>query len=439
MLSPLALTLTLTLALPASEVARTEGAHTAVLVHHSDEYWSRVLGEQVLPYLEEAWTQARALGDIEPGEDDLRAEIHIYRRPADFTRPGARALVAVEGVDDLRFDLEGRVAHLTLEPRCSAELLKGIGLPPTTRRAAARAAAILALRCSYAEDHTPPAWWVAGASAWIAQRVLEGGGESGPALAEPWVAGRLIRAAAALAPIEDVDLLALVGGDALDPPSRDALGEALFHYLWSRPQGDAPEALAAPAPYAPEAWLAALTPSASGERGPTTGSGLQAWLADYAPPWREERGFMSRSGDSWLQVAAPKSDALCWAPPVGCGEYSIRGRFTLLPGRRHANIAVGRLDGGYIVLNITSDDGAYCFSYDATSDKWENQRYAPSPAVPLGAEVTFGVLVIDERVELHVNGLRLFAVSVQGRDMSGSWGLGAPGGAAVRWHDVVVE
>lgn len=423
-----------------------------------------------------ATLQALGLSDRGAEEDAPRLVVNVYEN-----RRGRDGFA--EAVDGLEPGVsEGLVAwhhpasrgvFVKLQPVANDFLLEELGFPPLSLHHVARHTALLEMTLSGADPMHPagPRWLREGLATWIADRVLVARGRFVEGAADPTVSTRVRVARRLLREgrrpglgewlAEESSELDAYG---LDEDEVHALDATLVRFVAERVDGDTLASFAGPAcrgelpvAVAPDALFAALGLGGADE----VEHEWATWLDGLPAPWDDEYPCLSKWGDEggWIQAATNPRFALTWNEPPPWKEYVIRAEVEMFrrlgDGTCQLNFALGRLPSGeYISLGFNSRGGVIVFNFDPDHpDHSEEGAFVVMTPIPLGTGLAPRKRY---RITLHVTeGLitpfvrdlddeerppqRLRPMSIEGRDMSGAWGIGSQRGGATIWYSVGVE
>lgn len=343
-------------------------------------------------------------------------------------------------------------AHVALQPPCTDETLRAIGLPPLTLLLLAWEATHVARYslCSNFDSH--PMWLVDGLASYVAREVTTA--EFGrPAAALPFLAAgqittRSLAQRQALPPLADlfadrIDDLAFseryaVRATAFAFLADEARGKKLDALLKQTRQLGGGESLAGE--------LARLAQKAFGDQAKP----FERHVAALAPEWDEvfrSLGPHGKEGKEWVQIAFAEKNAVAWREEPIRGGLSARGAVRILPADgRQLNFLFGRTGDDFFSLALVADVGWTLFDFHAKDERWERFGSERFPALRLGYRSTFALDVASDALTLRLDDQEWKVPLPRPFPAESRYGLGAQAssqgqetGSAGIWSDLDVR
>lgn len=434
---------------PAAPAAATKaGRCYVVTVHGGDD----VLAQQALDAAERAWPIVAAAFGVADAPPPAPLAVHLYRTIGDYQQADQQLTNGRFQRNLAMSHWESRSSHVAVQPPCSDETLRAVGLPALTLELLAWEAAHLARfqLCPNFRNH--PMWFADGLGAATGRAVAEvlrpgGGLDQLPTMAtDVTIAQRLLgqkKLPAASSILADAI-------DELDFGDRYAVRAVFFRFL----QGDAYKgklpklAEVVRATGGGEGYARAVQAAAAKIAGGTVDKDFAAFVQKARPKWREVYRSLSTAGKAWPQIAFPNRNAVAWnLEPVKGGKLYARGTLRILPGgRQQLNFLFARSEAeDFYSLAFVADQGFTVFRYDGANDAWSEVGKANAPALRLGYGIGFAVESTgkDLVVRLDEQSWNFTLPVPLPKDVY--WGLGAqagpqdgPTGSAGLWSDVAV-
>jgi hypothetical protein len=421
------------------------GAFYSLRYHGADA----ALAEAALAVVDQAWPIAAAAFGVPDAKPSQPLEIHLYRRTSDYRAADAKLTGGKFERNLAMAHWATRSAHVALQPPCSDETLRAVGLPAQTVALLAWEATHLARfeLCRNFESH--PDWVCDGLAASSAQRIYSkqfpGAVESAPFWSMDLLRARRLAEAGKLPPVESVlsDRIA-----DLDLQDRYAVRDAFFAFLSSearkpklasvlatvRSTGGGPGFAAKVLEHAKKALGDQDKPFAK-------------YVAAQKPQWEEIYRSLSTSGSQWVQIAFPERNAIAWrTEPVKAKRLSASGALRILPGgRQQLNFLFGRSEQGFYSIAFVADYGFTVFDYRADTNQWTNLGEGVAPALRLGVSTEFTLEAAGDKLALSI-GEKSWKIQLP-RELPPAiaWGIGAQAGpegaetgSAGLWTDLSV-
>jgi hypothetical protein len=422
-----------------------EGTRFRLHCHFANED----LAKDALRSVEALWRPAIELfGDPELGDAE-RLNVHLYPDAAAY-RAADKRLTGGRFQRNLAFADWGSItAHVAMQPEQSEALRGRLGLSLQTRRLLVHEAAHLVRYRAMPNYRSHPDWFADGAASWLEWVVLrdlrlvhEARGEE-PTFSTMMLrvkrlsdAGRLPKVAAILR-----DQLA-----GLQFYERYALRWALFEYLSTEYPRPLRKVVAEIRRLGGGAKFVERVARVVDEQlGATTLKKLDAsfgaFVAAFAPRWRQDIRLLARDGERWLQTAFPSSNAIAWRIDEKRARLrSLRGSFTILSGGggKQLNLLLDKQEDGFVSLALVAGYGVTAFVYVKDKRRWERIGTAKAELAldkPYAFEVKIGG---EGELELSLGDKSILQLETK-RNFDGPWGVGAQAGAAGAWRGLVAQ
>lgn len=423
------------------ESTRT-GKHFRVICHFENDSIAR----EALKTAEMAWPVATKLLALADGAPEKPAEIHLFRTLKDYEKADSE-LTGGAFRRNLAFShWATRASYILLQPDCSDDTLKSVGLPALTRRLIAHEATHL-VRCAIMPNYrSHPSWLADGAATWVEQQVMTDGRWSPGAEDDPHMSTMILQTVALLEK-SDLPSVADILRDRIDDvhwQTRYAIRWLLFRFLISSVDPATFHSIMSEArrlgggsQYSQR--LNAFIEKALGPAEMKTIDGrFKAYLRGLTPHWEEVYRSLDTAGGRWTQIAFTDMNAIAWrTEPVEKEAYTLEGRLKIFPGRnRQLNLLLGRNPKGFVSVAFTAGADVTIFHYHAKENRWERLGSAKSNVLKLDRWIRFRAEVGGDQLRVTLGTRRTLTVSLNGRSMRGPWGLGAQSGSAGMWRKV---
>ena len=439
------------------------GEHVDVVCWFASVRHGSLLAGQALDAGERAWRAGRDFFGAEgPGE---RIVVNVYEE-----RRGESGFAdAVKSIDP-GVPVAGAAWHhhpsrgvfVRLQPAASDPLQAELEFPVLSLRKLATEVALLARGDAAGGEDPHPTWLARAAARAIADRIVVDMGRA-PAGGEcPEISTRLRRARALRAAGSAPELGAWLEGEAsepdpaVEPEALEDLGTLLFAFLGGELGPERVAELLRPALAGAEPAGAALAERLAGALSLAGAAELEErfwrWIDAQPAPWDEEFPSLSRhKGGGWVLAAAESPYALAWLDPPPWKDYVVRAEVRLFrdpKGIGHVAFALGRAESGdYVSLSFsTRENVAWEYSreqnhFEALTPKALGTGLLPERWYRISLRVHDGRItgfVRDlEEPEEAANMMRPLAV--EGRDMSGPWGVLSKKNSGAQLKNLVVE
>jgi hypothetical protein len=432
---------------PAAPVVEKAGTFFVVHCHGGDE----ALAEQSLAAVEPVWPIVAAAFGVADRKPKQPLHVHLYRTIAGY-EAAERELTLGKFQRNLAMThLDSNSAHIALQPPCSDETLRAIGLPGLTVELLAWEACHVARAeiCANVRQH--PMWLVDGLAANTALQVLAKvrpvAGDGLPAtFATDLVRVHRLQQKKQLPPASAI-LADRV--DDLEFYDRYAVRAVFFRLLAeSANRGKLAKVLATVrSKGGGERYPAEVLAAAKAGFGGALDADFVKFVAQQKPEWFEVFRSLVLLGTTWQQIAFPDKNAIAWRQqPVRGDGIRIAGRLRILPGdARQMNVLFGQTpEGDFVSVAFTADDGITVFDYRSKTDAWQRLGDGKAPALRLGYETAFVVEAKGDTVQVTVDAQHWDFKLPRALPDDVVWGLGAQAGSegaatgtAGLWLDVV--
>jgi len=427
-------------------VVRKTGTYVTVTCHDGDE----TLAEQALAVADAVWPIVADAFGVPDAKPEHPLDVHLYRtiegyQAADQKLTGGkfRRNLAMSHFDT-------RSAHVALQPPCSDEALRALGLPSLTVTMLAWETTHVARFELCPDFQAHPEWFTDGFAAWVASEVLAAQRPATREATPMWAQdiGRVqsLRAARKLPPVRSILSDAV---EDLDLHDRYATRVVFYTFLAGEPNRErlarvmkAIRGTGGGPGYA-KAVLAAATRAFGG-----ADKAFGKFVDDLRPEWEEVYRSLSTAGEEWAQIAFPDKNAIAWhRAPVQGGAFSAQGSLRILPGdARQMNFLFARTDDGFYSLAFVADSGFTLFDYRGKTEEWVRIGAGNAPGLRLGVSTEFAVEGEGGKLSVKLAGLSWDFDLPRPLPDAVVWGLGAQAGprdaatgSAGLWQRVTVR
>jgi len=453
----------LALAVSPQDFPSAAGQQVDVVCWFASVRHGELLARQALDAGERAWRAGRELfGAQGPGE---RIVVNVYEE-----RRGENGFADVVRSIDPQVPLSGAAWHhhasrgvfVRLQPAVGDPLQAELEFPVLTLRKLAAEVALLAREDAAGGAQARPTRLAAAVARWIGDRTVVDLGRAPAGGACPSVSTRLRRARELRAQGRAPELGAWLASDATEAePAVDEetlldLGSLWLAFLEGELGAQRLGELLRPALSAAAPARADLAERLAGALGLADRSELEArfwsWIDAQPAPWDEEQPSLSKHRDGgWVLAAAEAPYALVWLDPPAWKDYVVRAEVRLFrdpKGIGHVAFALGRqASGNYVALSYSTRENVG-WEYSKEQDHFE----ALTPKA-LGTGLLperwyrISLRVHDGRVTGFVRDLEepeepanmMRPLAVEGRDMSGAWGILSKKNSGAQLRNVTVE
>ena len=342
------------------------------------DFENEPVARQALETAEAAWPIAAKLCGSPDARPAHPLDIHLLRTVAAYEKEEA-ALTGGKFRKNLAFSSwEKKAAYVVLQPQCSDDALKTVGVPALTRRLLAHEVFHLVRSETIPNFESHPDWFADGAASWIEDEVLAALRLTSGLEKDPESSTDIRRARDLLekGKLPSAREIFRDQTSSLEFYGRYAVVGLFFRFL--KGGKHRPEL---------EAILAEMRRLVGGEKFTerifefierTLGSeGLDTldrefkdFLRTKSPQWDQEYRSLEPVGKDWIQIAFPDTNAVAWrTEPVGKSKYALTGELEILPGAsRQLNLLLGRTDQGFVSVAFV------CRIASPVSRPWEGRR-----------------------------------------------------------------
>lgn len=437
MTSPLA---SLSFAVPLLLLVAARGQETPPIVRKSTFFEVHCHGvdeataDRALAAVEPVWaTLANTLG--KPGAKPKRPlAVHLYRTVAGY-EAAENKLTGGKFARNLAMTHHAsESAHVALQPPCSDETLRALGLPALTVELLAWEATHLVRRELLGTHGEHPMWLVDGLAAVTARATAR---QLQAPTATSWptadTANQRVQRLSKQGKLPPANAILADRIDELDMHDRYAVRAAFFAFLGTEPYGKSLAKV-----------LGTVRSTGGGKDYPQRvltaakkelGKGLDADFARYAGAldgtWFEVLRALAPFEDGWQQLAFPDSNAIAWhGAPIQGGALKLRGKLRILPGDgKQMNALFGRNEAGdFFSVAFVADFGFTVFSYTAKTNEWQALGGGNAPSLRRGYTSTFELVARGDALHVELDGQHWDVALPRKLPDAVVWGLGAQAG-----------
>lgn len=400
---------------------------------------------------------ARALAAVDPvwsivakaaGKPDARPkqrlQVHLYRTIAGYLAAEQR-LTKGKFARNLAMAYYGsdgsESAHVALQPPCSDETLRAIGLPGLTLELLAWEATHLARRSLFGTHGTHPMWVIDGLASYVARsharRLVGASDEQAHAVAWPTRDSDLV-VVQQLAQSRKLPPASAILADRIDELDLNVryAARAVFYEMLCGPRHDKvlAEVLAALRSFGGgKGYEERVLARARGAFGKGLDADFRTYVSSCRAQWSETlRSLMPYDG-GFQQIAFPDTNAVAWhQQPVAGGALRIAGKLRILPGDgKQMNVLFGRTDASdFYSVAFVADHGFTVFAYRSKGSEWQSLGAGNAPSLRLGVTSEFTVTARGDALLVELDGLHWDFVLPAKLPDKVIWGLGAQAGPA---------
>lgn len=392
-----------------------------------------VLADRALAAVEPVWAAvAKTLGRPEARPRRLLT-VHLYRTLSGYEAADRRLTNGKFARNLAMTHYASESAHVALQPPCSDETLRAIGLPGLTLEMLAWEATHLVRRELLGTHAEHPMWLVDGLAADTARTVARN--LLAPA-ADAWpttdtAVGRVRRLADGKQ-LPSASTMLADRIEELDMQDRYAARAVFFAFLRAEHAAALGKVLAAVrSTGGGKDYLERVLAVASTNFGKKLDGAFTKHVAGLGNAWFEVyRSLMPFEG-GWQQIAFPDTNAIAWHQrPVDGGALRIDGSLRILPGEgRQMNVLFGRTDAGdFYSVAFVADVGFTVFSFRAKDSEWRNLGSGSAPSLRRGYTSTFVIVARGDALRVQLDGQHWDFELPQKLPNAVPWGLGAQAG-----------
>lgn len=406
------------------------GTYCTVHCHGGDE----AMAEQALQVVDRVWPLvAEVFGDAD-AHPEHPLDVHLYRTVAGYEAAEHELTQGKFRRNQAMCHWESRSAHVALQPPCTDETLRAIGLPVLTLRMLAWETAHAARFTLCANFRSHPEWFGDGLAACVAEAVLAAASvttvDDDPQRSTHALRVRRLLAQKQLPPVRSIL------GDAvedLELADRYAVRAEFLRMWFAEPRRPRLRAVAAAvrATDAGEGYAAKVLAAATKAAGGGADRAFRSWLEALTPKWDEVFRSLGAQGNEWRQVAFPDYNAVAWnMVPVKGRRLSVAGQLRILPGgRRQLNFLFGRTDdGSFGSIAFVADQGFTVFHFDAARKDWQRLADGNAPGLRCGVSTAFAIDVDGRKLHLVIDTQSWDVELPAPLPAQVTWGLGAQAG-----------
>ncbi|MCB9852644.1 MAG: hypothetical protein H6819_06075 [Phycisphaerales bacterium] len=384
---------------------------------------------------------AQKFGAIIDRNEHRHSAMVVVHRNATSYRRAIRRIGARRFEENLAVtDYDRRESHVAIQPACTSELIRRIGLPLLTRRQLAHEAAHLWCSERWPSDYrAAPRWLREGLATWASEEAMRSLGFIDKAEADPFLSTRLVlaqRGAARLvecqSPSRTYDPFA-----GFDRHTMYALDWAYCRWqLEDRRNADVAEASNVTNGMTIDQMLAWF-----GRDSATAMRSFAEANRVLKPEWMEDSRSLERYDANWIQRAFPDEDAMAWrrrGPSISA--YRIRGSLELIGEQAsEARVLFARDAFGYMAASFESGGGVAISRFNQKTDSWTLLSRNSDCGIRSGSACEFEVVVRKDRVDLRIGGKSACRAVAADMWTSGTWGLSVQADRAAFWRDLRLE
>lgn len=421
------------------------GEHFRVICHFENDR----VATQALETAELVWpvaTELLAVTDRAPGNP---REIHLFRTDEQYEKVEAELAAGQFRENRVFSHWQTQASYILLQPDCSDEVLKRLGLPTLTRRLVAHEATHLVRYATMPNYRSHPEWLADGAASWVEQRVMAKGHWSPGAEDDPDMSTLIVRALALLEK-GSMPSVALILQDRIDDVhwrTRYAIRWLLFRFLQKSLDRETFDAIMRKARQlgGGSAYASRLNAFVEGAISRKEMSAIDAkfnaYLRTLKPRWEEVYRSLETAGDDWTQIAFPDTNAITWRTAAAAkDEYTLKGQLRILPARKQQlNLLLGRNVEGFVSIALVAGSGVTAFEYHAKENRWERLGSADCDLLEPDRWIRFHAEIVGDHLRVILDSTPTLTVSLRGRSMRGPWGLGAQNASVGMWRNVTFE
>lgn len=411
-----------------------KGTFFEVHCHGGDQ----VLAARALAVVEPVWAKVATAAGRPDARPKQRLPVHLYRTIAGYEAAELRLTKGKFARNLAMTHHASESAHVALQPPCSDESLRALGVPALTLELLAWEAAHLARRSVLGTHGEHPMWLVDGLAAHVGRasaRQLSGAADQAPDAGWPTRDTDVVQVQQLAKKQKLPPASAILADriDDLDMHDRYA-ARAVFFEMLCLPRHE--KALAK--------VLAAVRSTGGGKDYPERvlasartafGKGLDAeftaYVAGCQAQWSETFRSLAPCADGLQQIAWPDVNAIAWQQqPIAGGAVRIAGKLRILPGDgRQMNVLFGRTDADdFFSVAFVADQGFTAFAYRSKGNEWQRLGSGNAPSLRLGYTSEFTIVARGTTLHVELDGLSWdFALPETLQDQV-FWGLGAQAG-----------
>ncbi|MSR48037.1 MAG: hypothetical protein EXS13_13425 [Planctomycetes bacterium] len=415
----------------------------------ADEPAMEAMADAALAVVEPVWPMvAKSFGvpDARPAQPLI---VYLYRTIEGY-ETAEQALTAGRFRRNLAMSHHAtHSAHVALQPPCSDETLRAVGLPGQTLTLLAWEATHIARfeLCPNFADH--PNWLTDGLASAIAREVMKGEFGVAPE-AIPFFASQMVRVRGLL----DARKL---------PPLKSVLADRIDDLAFDERYATRAQAFAF---LASEERAAKLVKLLAKVRSFGCGEGCRKQIeeatlttfgdqdkaftkhvTESAPQWEEVFRSLAPHGKEWVQIAFPDKNALVWQrKPIRAKLFVASGGLRILPADAHQlNFLFGRTPEGFYSIAFVADGSWTLFDFRVKNNEWIKLGGESVSALRRGYRSSFKIEVRGKQFTLRLDDQEWKVELPRPLPPEIQWGLGAQAagekaaaGSAGEWFELEV-
>lgn len=412
------------------------------------------LAALALAAVEPVWPLvAKAVGQPDAPPKQL-LEVHLYRTIAGYEAAELRLTKGKFARNLAMIHHASESVHVALQPPCSDETLRAIGLPGLTLELLAWEATHLARRSLLGTQGDHPMWLVDGLAARTARTVARQllapprDGEPEGTLPTGDTDVALVQELAKAKKLPPASAILADRIDELDMHDRYATRALFFELLSAERHAPALAKVLGTvrSTGGGKNYLEKVLATAKTTFGKRLDAEFPKYVAERSAPWFETFRSLAPFEGGWQQVAFPDTNAIAWhRQPVAGGAVRIAGKLRILPGSgRQLNVLFGRTaDEGFYSVAFVADHGFTPFAFRAKNDEWVRVGDGNAPSLRRGYTSSFVVEVRGDALHVELDGQQWDFSLPEKLPKDVFWGLGAQAGGkgaetgtAGLWGDV---
>jgi hypothetical protein len=411
-----------------------KGTFFEVHCHGGDQ----ALAARALAVVEPVWGQVAKMA----GKPDARPKkplpVHLYRTIAGYEAAELRLTKGKFARNLAMTHHASESAHVALQPPCSDETLRALGVPVLTLELLAWEATHLARRSLLGTQGQHPMWLIDGLAAHVGRasaRQLSAAAEKASDAGWPTrdTAVVLVQQLANKQKLPPASAILADRIDELDMHDRYAARAVFFEMLRDAGHEKALAKVlgAVRSTGGGQDYLERVLTSARTALGKGLDAEFTAYVAGCRAQWSETFRSLAPCEDGLQQIAWPDVNAIAWhQQPIAGGAVRIAGQLRILPGDgRQLNVLFGRTDADdFFSVAFVADQGFTAFAYRSKGNEWQRVGSGNAPSLRLGYTSEFVVTARGTALHVELDGQHWdFELPEKLQDQV-FWGLGAQAG-----------
>lgn len=418
-----------------------DGTYFRVHCHGGNEVMAGIALEAV----DRVWpVVAELLGQVGK-QPDGRIETHLYRTIAGYEAADLRLTGGKFQRNLAMCHHATRSAHVALQPPCSDEAVRGLGLPGQTVEMLVWESVHASRFALCPNFRSHPMWFVDGFAEYITHEVTRTP-HCLAALDRPRPGTRMLRVKRLLAadklPAADAILADAV--DDLEFSDRYATRSVFFRFLMSGTRRGKMKQVtkAIVGTGGGSNYAATVLSTARRAFGKSLDRDFRRFVVGLEPRWDEVFRALDVREPTIRQIGYPDTNAIAWSrePMPGAG-VKVAGRLRVLPGAgRQLNVLLKQPDmDGFYSVAFVAEKGFTVFHYTASTEEWRSLGAGNAPGFRVGIASQFAVSAHDRGMRVDLDGSHWeFDLPIE-LGAAVQWGLGAQAGTAGEWSELDAE